>query len=74
MVKPRKLPRAIWTLCIASIAVTCAAATPPDRRVAVTIDDLPAGGANWMSAATITEMTTKLLTGLKNKTFPSWDS
>jgi len=31
------------------------------RQVTITIDDLPAGAANSLPAATITEMTTKLL-------------
>jgi peptidoglycan/xylan/chitin deacetylase (PgdA/CDA1 family) len=39
----------------------------PDRQVAITIDDLPAGSANSMNAAAITEMTTKLLTTLRDQ-------
>jgi peptidoglycan/xylan/chitin deacetylase (PgdA/CDA1 family) len=38
--------------------------------VAITIDDLPAGAANSMSAAAITEMTTKLLATLKQQNIP----
>ena len=30
----------------------------PDRQVAITIDDLPAGAANFMTADEITSMTT----------------
>lgn len=44
---------------------------PPDRQVAFTIDDLPAGSANFMTAATITEMTTKLLATLRDKNVPA---
>ncbi len=40
------------------------------REVAITIDDLPAGAANTMSAAEITEMTTKLLTTLRDQKIP----
>jgi peptidoglycan/xylan/chitin deacetylase (PgdA/CDA1 family) len=42
----------------------------PDRQVAVTIDDLPAGMANRLSAAEITAMTTKLLTTLRDQKIP----
>ena len=42
----------------------------PDRQVAITIDDLPAGAANFMSAAEITEMTTKLLATLTQNKIP----
>lgn len=41
-----------------------------DRQVAITIDDLPAG-SNTMPAATITEMTTKLLTTLRDQKIPA---
>ena len=43
---------------------------PPDRQVAITIDDLPAGAANSMSAADITQMTVKLLATLKQQQIP----
>jgi peptidoglycan/xylan/chitin deacetylase (PgdA/CDA1 family) len=54
---------------------TCATAdaqtaTPPDRQIAITIDDLPAGAANSMSAAAITEMTAKLLATLRQQQVP----
>ncbi|HET8924245.1 MAG TPA: polysaccharide deacetylase family protein [Candidatus Acidoferrum sp.] len=47
------------------------AGAPPDRQVAITIDDLPAGAANSMSAAEITEMTAKLLATLKQQKIPA---
>ena len=47
------------------------AATPPDRQIAVTIDDLPAGNANFMSAADITQMTIKLLAALQQQKIPA---
>ena len=50
-----------WTC----MALTCRAAAPPERQVAITIDDLPAGNAYNMSAADITQMTTKLLAALQ---------
>ena len=43
---------------------------PPVREVAITIDDLPAGAAESMSAAAITEMTGKLLNTLREQKVP----
>lgn len=44
--------------------------TPPDRQIAITIDDLPAGPAERMTAAAITEMTTQLLATLRQQKIP----
>jgi peptidoglycan/xylan/chitin deacetylase (PgdA/CDA1 family) len=52
-------------------ALPVAAQKLPDRQVAITIDDLPAGSANSMDAPTITEMTTKLLTTLRDEKVPA---
>jgi peptidoglycan-N-acetylglucosamine deacetylase len=41
------------------------------RSIAITIDDLPAGAANFMSGAEINEMTTKLLTTLRDLKVPA---
>jgi peptidoglycan-N-acetylglucosamine deacetylase len=57
-------------LCIATVPLSSRAADQPTREVAITIDDLPAGSANMMTAATITEMTTKLLTTLRDQKVP----
>jgi peptidoglycan/xylan/chitin deacetylase (PgdA/CDA1 family) len=43
---------------------------PPVRQVAITIDDLPAGAANVMSAAQITAMTKQLLGTLREQKIP----
>jgi len=43
---------------------------PADRQVAITIDDLPAGAAQFMSAKEITDMTTRLVTTLKQQQVP----
>jgi peptidoglycan/xylan/chitin deacetylase (PgdA/CDA1 family) len=66
----------MWLLLVCALPLT--AQTPavqapakPDRQVAITIDDLPAGAANMMSAAAITEMTTKLLTTLRDQKVPA---
>jgi len=42
----------------------------PQRRIAVTIDDLPAGAANVMTAAEITAMTSRLLATLQRQKIP----
>jgi peptidoglycan-N-acetylglucosamine deacetylase len=43
---------------------------PPERRIAITIDDLPAASANSMNAATITAMTKQLLATLREQKIP----
>ena len=51
--------------------ITCFGQNPkPDRQVAITIDDLPAGMADRLPAADITAMTTKLLTTLRDQKIP----
>lgn len=57
---------------IACCALSCLAQSPktPDRQVAVTIDDLPAGMADRLPASDITAMTTKLLTTLRDQKIP----
>src|ERR1700704_208297 len=61
---------------VIAIGLTCGlansqTATQPDRQIAITIDDLPAGAANSMSAAAITEMTAKLLATLRQQQVPA---
>src|SRR6266850_439808 len=58
-------------LLIVARALPLTAQKLPDRQVAITIDDLPAGSANSMDAPTITEMTTKLLTTLRDEKVPA---
>jgi peptidoglycan-N-acetylglucosamine deacetylase len=57
--------------CLVPGVSTSRAATPPDRQIAVTIDDLPAGNASSMPAAEITQMTTKLLAALREQKIPA---
>lgn len=57
-------------VCVLAHPATSQAQQPPDRQVAVTIDDLPAGAANSMSAAEIIAMTSKLLTTLRDQKVP----
>jgi peptidoglycan-N-acetylglucosamine deacetylase len=47
------------------------AQTVPGRAVAITIDDLPAANANAMTGKEIVEMTTKLLTTLREQKAPA---
>ena len=74
------MPKGIYSMKPLSIALAlicalfsvCAAAqaAKPDRQVAVTIDDLPAGMADRMPAADITAMTAKLLGTLRDQKIP----
>jgi peptidoglycan/xylan/chitin deacetylase (PgdA/CDA1 family) len=61
----------VCALFIASGVLISGTTSSPDRQVAITIDDLPAGAANSMSAAAITEMTAKLLTVLREQKVPA---
>src|SRR6202521_2143091 len=61
---------AVFAFCTAWRIADSRAATLPDRQIAITIDDLPAGAANSMSAAAITEMTAKLLSTLRQQQIP----
>jgi len=60
---------ALIALVLLSVRALPQAAKAPDRQVAITIDDLPAGN-NTLPAAAITEMTTKLLTTLRDQKVP----
>ena len=57
-----------WLL-IASLPLS--AQNSVQREIAITIDDLPAGGANSMTGSEIMEMTTKLLTTLRDQKVPA---
>ena len=43
----------------------------PDRQISITIDDLPAGAAQNMTGAAITDMTARLLATLKQQQVPA---
>jgi peptidoglycan/xylan/chitin deacetylase (PgdA/CDA1 family) len=53
-----------------SIPLEAQSGQKPDRQVAVTIDDLPAGMADRLPAADITAMTVKLLGTLRDQKIP----
>jgi peptidoglycan-N-acetylglucosamine deacetylase len=57
-------------LCAGLVAFGSQADTAPDREIAITIDDLPAGAANVMSGTEITQMTTRLLATLREQKIP----
>lgn len=64
-------------LLLASLCLLCSltsnaakGANPPDRQVAITIDDLPAASAGSMTGAEIVDMTTRLLTTLRDQKVP----
>jgi peptidoglycan/xylan/chitin deacetylase (PgdA/CDA1 family) len=59
-----------WLWFVGTATTSRAADAKTDRQVAITIDDLPAGSSS-MPAATITEMTTKLLTTLRDQKIPA---
>ena len=67
-----KLAPILVAVALALCVVTATPNAPdqPTREVAITIDDLPAGSSSSMSAATLTEMTTKLLATLRDQKIP----
>jgi peptidoglycan/xylan/chitin deacetylase (PgdA/CDA1 family) len=65
----RFLTAVLAAVCLLNSVNAWAADNKPDRQVAITIDDLPAA-SNIMPAATITQMTTKLLTTLRDQKIP----
>lgn len=62
---------ALFTVSILSISVSAQSAKQPDRQVAVTIDDLPAGMADRLPAAEISALTAKLLGTLRDQKIPA---
>jgi len=67
----RTIVLAIFALCLVPGMSGSKTDTPPERQVAITIDDLPAGAANTMSGAAITDMTAKLLAALQQQKIPA---
>ncbi len=57
--------------CLTFASFPLLAQNPPTRAIAITIDDLPAGGANSMTGKEIVEMTTKLLNTLRDQKVPA---
>src|SRR4029077_5387817 len=69
--KARPMSVLILILCAGFGSTTLKAADGPNRQVAITIDDLPAGAANSMTASAIAEMTAKLLGTLRDQNVPA---
>jgi peptidoglycan/xylan/chitin deacetylase (PgdA/CDA1 family) len=68
----KALPYVLASALVCLCSIFSPAQTPkPDRQVAITIDDLPAGMADRLPAADITAMTTKLLTLLRDQKIPA---
>jgi peptidoglycan/xylan/chitin deacetylase (PgdA/CDA1 family) len=61
----------LCALCLIVASSDAQAPKQPDRQVAITIDDLPAGMSDRLSAAAITEMTAKLLGTLRDQKIPA---
>src|ERR1700722_4332006 len=68
----KPLPILLPLACTLSLVSTSAGQSPklPDRQVAITIDDLPAGMADHLPATEITAMTAKLLGTLRDQKIP----
>ena len=69
----KQLPIVLAALCALSFFPAQAASqtAKPDRQVAITIDDLPAGMADRLPAADITALTAKLLGTLRDQKVPA---
>lgn len=55
-------------------SVALGAQSPPQRAVAITIDDLPAASADFMTGNEIDAMTRNFWQPCATKRFPPWDS
>jgi len=69
-----KLPRSWYlalSLCLFAGITSASAAAQTDRKVAVTIDDLPAGDAYTIDAATITDINSRLVATLREQKIPA---
>ncbi|HEY6371478.1 MAG TPA: polysaccharide deacetylase family protein [Candidatus Sulfotelmatobacter sp.] len=64
------LPAVLCMTCLFSISSVAQVPQKPDRQVAITIDDLPAGMADRLPVAQITTMTAKLLGTLRDQKIP----
>lgn len=62
---------AALSILLLGVATPVLAQTPPHRTIAITIDDLPAAAADFMTGAEIKDMTAKLLTTLRDQKVPA---
>jgi len=68
--RPLLLLCGVCAIFLLPLTLASHADTGPERAISITIDDLPAGAANTMTASAITEMTTKLLATLREQKIP----
>ena len=68
--KPHLRSHVVAVLLVFLNLAAMAQAAKTDRKVAITIDDLPAGMADRLPASDITAMTTRLLTTLRDQKIP----
>jgi peptidoglycan/xylan/chitin deacetylase (PgdA/CDA1 family) len=61
----------VLPLLLMTAALPLSAQNPPQREIAITIDDLPAASANFMTGTEIVEMTAKLLGTLRDQKVPA---
>jgi peptidoglycan/xylan/chitin deacetylase (PgdA/CDA1 family) len=61
---------AVLGLCLISLSAASQTPQKPDRQIAITVDDLPAGMADRLPAADITALTAKLLGTLRDQKIP----
>jgi len=61
----------VLLLFVTAASLPLRAQNTPQREIAITIDDLPAGAANSMTGTEITEMTAKLLGTLRDQKVPA---
>jgi peptidoglycan-N-acetylglucosamine deacetylase len=71
MKSPGSLRMLLWFALLLAQALPFEAQNPPQRAIALTFDDLPAAGANFMTGAEIVAMTSKLLTTLREQKVPA---
>jgi peptidoglycan/xylan/chitin deacetylase (PgdA/CDA1 family) len=62
---------AALSILLLGVATPVFAQAPPHRTIAITIDDLPAAAADFMTGAEIKDMTAKLLATLRDQKIPA---
>lgn len=68
---PKSCTRGMAVVVLLIAAFPLSAQKNQPRGIAITIDDLPAGAANFMTGSEIVDMTTKLLTTLRDRKVPA---
>src|SRR5712692_5625031 len=71
MKRPSKRLSGVLPILLMTAALPLCAQNPPQREIAITIDDLPAASASSMTGTEIVEMTAKLLGTLRDQKVPA---